>query len=77
MAAEELLNETGTIAEQIILQLGSIGLWFQAIGLIFVMWVIFQIINWVLNRRRIKRLDKLLENLERIETKIDKLLKNK
>lgn len=62
-----VLNTSSQVAE-IITKLGSIGLWLQAIGLIGIIWIAFQIINWILNRKRMKR-------LERIEEKLDKILK--
>ncbi|MBS3077267.1 hypothetical protein J4233_03260 [Candidatus Pacearchaeota archaeon] len=75
MATSEILNETNDLAEQIFLKLGSIGLWLQAIGLIFVFWLAFQIINWVLSRRRIKKMNELIETLQNIEKKLDKAIK--
>ncbi|MFH1802355.1 MAG: hypothetical protein ABH864_02780 [archaeon] len=75
MAGEEVINATTEIAGEILLSLGSIGRWLQAIGAIIILWLIFQIINWVLNRKRIKRLDKLSDKLDEIEKKIDKAIK--
>jgi biopolymer transport protein ExbB/TolQ len=77
MAGEEILNAPADLATEIITQLGSIGKWLQAIGLIVILWIIFQIINWVTNRKRIKRLDKLSDRLDTIEKKIDKVLKKR
>jgi biopolymer transport protein ExbB/TolQ len=73
MAGEEIINTSADI----LLKLGSIGIWLQAIGAIIVLWIIFQIINWALNRRRLKRLDEFTERIDRIEKKIDRLIKGK
>lgn len=75
MVAGEIVDGTTSLAEQVILKLGSIGLWLQTIGLIFVLWLTFQIINWIINRKRIKRLDSLVEKLDNIEKKLDKAIK--
>ena len=75
MAADEVINMSTDIATDLAVKIGSVGKWLQAIGVIIILWVIFQIINWVLNRKRVKRLDLLREDMNRIEKKVDKLLK--
>ncbi|MBU0907185.1 MAG: hypothetical protein KKD18_06685 [Nanoarchaeota archaeon] len=59
----------------VVLQLGSIGLWLQTIGVVIIIWIALQITNWIINRKRLKRLDELSERIDRIEKKIDKVLK--
>ncbi|MAG27170.1 hypothetical protein CMI47_16660 [Candidatus Pacearchaeota archaeon] len=54
----------------LVTQVGQIGIWLRTVGIIFVIWVIFDIINLIMNRRRIKI-------LKRIDMKVDKLLKKK
>lgn len=61
----------------VLLQLGSIALWLQTIGVIILLWIILQISNWLMNRKRLKRLDNFEEKIDRIETKLDKVLKKK
>ena len=61
--------------EDVIVKLGSIGLWLQAIGLIVVLWLIIQIINWIMNAKRMKKFERMEERLERIEKKVDRALK--
>jgi len=51
-------------------EIGAIGLWLKTVGIIFVLWVIFDIANYIVNRKRLKRLDN-------IEAKINKLLMKK
>ena len=75
MAGEEVINTTTGIAGEVLQSLGSIGKWLQAIGAIIILWLVFQIINWVLNRKRIKRLDKISDKLDEIEKKLDKAIK--
>ena len=70
------LNITDIPAE-LVLDLGRIGLWIQAVGLIVILWIIFQAITMYFNRKRRKTLYKIRDDLKRIERKIDRLLKGK
>ena len=70
------LNITDIPAE-LVLDLGRIGLWIQAVGLIVILWIIFQTITMYFNRKRRKTLYKIRDDLKRIERKIDRLLKGK
>ena len=62
---------------EILNRLGSIGKWLQAIGIIVILWVVFQIVQFVYNRRRVKRLDRIEEKLKSIEKKLDKIVKKR
>ncbi len=66
MAVEEVVGNLVT-------ELGKIGLWVQALGLIIIFWIIFQIVNLIVNRKKRKTLYGIREDLKRIEGKIDKL----
>lgn len=59
----------------IISQIGNIALWLQTLGIIIVFWIIFNIINLLINRKRIKEIYKIKDNMDRIESKIDSLIK--
>ena len=41
-----VVEEVGTI----IVTLGKIGLWIQALGIVVVLWIIFQLFNFFINR---------------------------
>ena len=75
MAGEEVINTSADVATDIIIKLGSIGIWLQAIGFVIILWLIFQIISWILDRKNIKKLEAIRSDLERIEKKVDKILK--
>lgn len=77
MADGGVFNSTTDVASELIRVLGSLGLWLQAIGGVIVLWLAFQVIAWVLNRKRLKRLDSLTARLDTIEKKLDKALKKK
>jgi cell division protein FtsX len=62
-------------ASDVFLELGKIGNWIQAVGIIVILWIIFQIIILINNRIRRKKLYSIEERLESIEKKIDKISK--
>lgn len=65
------------IPTEIILEIGRIALWMQTLGIIVLLWIVFNIITLIVNRKKRKAIDKIQKDLKRIETKIDKLLKKK
>ena len=71
MVGEEVITTTTDFA----LELGKIGKWLQAIGIIVIIWLIVQIINFILHRKKLKSLNKIQEDLARLEKKVDKIKK--
>lgn len=65
------------VIDDIVLELGQIGLWIQAVGLIVILWIVFQAITMYYNRKRRKLLESINDRLENLEKKIDKLSKKK
>lgn len=63
------------VIEDVILQLGQIGLWVQAVGLVIVIWIIVQAITMYYNRKRRLLLTEINDRLKRIESKVEKLIK--
>ncbi|MEK6914923.1 MAG: hypothetical protein AABW89_00070 [Nanoarchaeota archaeon] len=61
--------------EEIVLALGEVGLWIQAVGLLVVIWIIIQIITMYFNRKRRLLLEEINKRLKRVETKLNKLSK--
>ncbi|MEK6741827.1 MAG: hypothetical protein AABX91_02580 [Nanoarchaeota archaeon] len=61
---------------EVITGVGQIGLWLQALGIVVVLAVVFQIISFIYNRRRMKQIYQIREDMTRIEGKIDKIVKN-
>lgn len=72
MAIENVLNAT---TPDLVLELGRLGKWVQAVGLVVIVWIVIQIVNYYFNKKRLKMLDKFKEDIERIESKVDKLIK--
>ena len=60
---------------EIISQLGGIWLWLKTLGIIVVLWIIFQVIAFLLNRKKMKIIKSIKEDLRRIENKLDKVSK--
>jgi len=67
MAIEETVTD-------IVLEVGKIGKWLQALGLLVIIWIVFQIVNFVINRKKQSELKKIRNDLFRIEDKLDKLI---
>lgn len=70
--ALEPLSMTEETAIRLIESIGSIGHWLQAIGAILVLWIIFQIASFILERKRVKTLKEISSRLEVIEKKLSK-----
>jgi len=71
MVVEEAISSTS----ELVLELGKIGKWVQAVGLFVVAWIVIQLINLFLNKKRLASLRKMESNLKRLEKKMDKLSK--
>lgn len=68
--ATELLPET-------IIEIGKMFLYLQTLGIIIIFWITFNIISLIVNRKKRKALYAIRNDLKRIETKLDKLIKKK
>ena len=77
MAVEEAISNSGDILGEVVLEVGRIGLWLQTLGIIVILWILFQAVNFFLNRKKRKELYRMSDKLDRIERKIDKLAKSK
>ena len=65
----------GNVSAEVVQEVGKIGLWLQAIGVIVILWLVFNAVNLWLNRKRWKKLEEFEATAERIERKLDKVLK--
>ncbi len=64
------------VIEDVVVQLGQVGLWVQAVGLVVILWIIVEAITLYYNRKRRLLLMNIDERLKRVEKKID-LIKRK
>lgn len=69
--------EVSEIPITILEDIGMIGLWLKAVGIFIVLWLVFQLVNFFVNRKRMKEVYKIKEDMKRIERKIDKILAKK
>ncbi len=77
MAISDLVNILPPeMAKDALVSLGQIGLWLKAIGIAVIVWLIFHIVNAILNTKRIREIKTIKEDMIRIEQKIDKILSN-
>lgn len=58
-----------------LLDVGSIGKWLQAVGLIVILWLIIQLTTLFFNRKRRLLLQSIDERLISVEEKLDKIMK--
>jgi biopolymer transport protein ExbB/TolQ len=58
-------------------ELGSIVLWLQAVGIVVVLWIVFEAFAFYYNRKRLKEVYTIKKDMERIEGKIDRILGKK
>ena len=73
---EGVVNNTGVIGD-VVIEIGRVANWVQAIGFIIVLWIVFQIISLIVNRKKRKALYMIRDDLKRIEGKLDRVLKKK
>ena len=69
---EDVLNASDVLPD-IVVEIGKIGLWLQAVGLIVLLWVAFQVVSFIYSRKGRNELRQIRSDLKRIEKKIDKL----
>ncbi len=78
MVVDEIVNVTAdTIVGDLVVEVGKLGLLLNTLGVIIVLWVGFQIVNFIINRKRIRLIEKMEKRVDRIENKLDTLLKRK
>jgi biopolymer transport protein ExbB/TolQ len=74
--AENVFNMTD-VSVELIHTVGNMALWLQGLGIIIVLWIVFQLVSLYLNRKKVKEIYKIKDDIKRIEGKIDKIIKKK
>ena len=59
---------------EVIAYLGKMGLLLQALGVVAILTILFEIIAFIYNRKRLREIKYIKEDIVRIEGKIDKIL---
>lgn len=75
MVVEEVIGTSAEVLAGVVLQVGKIALWLQALGIVILVWIIFQAINIYLNKKRMDSLMEIKKDVYRIENKINRILK--
>ena len=70
MTQTEVVNNSVVVAQQTLEQIGTIGKWLQAIGVIAVILIISAIVSWWYNSKKWKLLRKIERDLDRIEKRL-------
>ena len=74
MALEEVVNSTSI---GLIKEIGQIALWLQAVGVLIIIWMIFMFVNFIINRKRMKEIYHIKSEMDKMDKKLDLLLKRK
>ncbi len=61
------------VIDDVVIELGRIGLWAQAVGLLVIIWIIIQCITMYFNRKRRLLLVEINNRLKIVEKKLNKL----
>jgi len=61
----------------VLAQIVELGLWLKTIGAVVILWIIFQAVNFFINRRRLKEIYRIKGDMKRMEGKLDKILRKK
>jgi biopolymer transport protein ExbB/TolQ len=73
MAMETVVDASVNLINQIT----NIAHWMQALGVVVLLWIIFQIISLAINQKRMKKINIIKKDMERIEAKIDRILRKR
>jgi len=77
MAVDGFINASGEMIPELIIELGKLGKWLQALGIIILLWLIFQIVSLIIRIKKNKKLKDIQHRLSNLERKIDKVLKKR
>ena len=72
-----IVGEVASRLGDVVSLIGNVALWLQTLGILLVFWMVFQVVGFLLNRKRMKEVYKIKEDMNRIEGKIDKILARK
>jgi len=71
---EEVVNNSGVVGD-VLIEVGKVASWVEAIGFLIVLWIVFQVVGLIVNRKKRKALYMIRDDLKRIEGKLDRVLK--
>lgn len=71
--SQQLISNPTLLLEE----LGRIGSWLQALGVVIVLWLLFQLIAFIISSRKAKEIRRLREDVLRLEKKIDRFMRRR
>ena len=75
MVFYEVISTLNTTNIPLLGEIGKIGLWLQALGVVVVLTIIFEAFAFYFNMKRLRQIAEIRHDVRRIEAKINKLLK--
>jgi hypothetical protein len=63
------------VVEDVVIEIGKLGKWVETVGLIVIFWIVVSFVTMWYNWKRRKLLESILERLQRVEKKLDKIIK--
>lgn len=72
-----VVDDVALVSASIVKELFQLGLWLKAVGAVVILWILFQFINFFINRNRMKEIFNIKKDMKRMEKKLDKLLNKK
>jgi biopolymer transport protein ExbB/TolQ len=72
--AENISEVATDLLPSIVITLGKFGKWLQAIGIIVILWIVFQVIAFITRRKQRKSIEIVKRNVKRLEEKVDNLV---
>jgi biopolymer transport protein ExbB/TolQ len=73
MVVEEVVNVSLGLVPGVVGELGRVVLWLQAIGVLLLLWIIFQLVMLWINYRRLSKLKELNHKLDSFEKHFNKM----
>jgi hypothetical protein len=62
------------VVGDVLTEIGKIGLWLKTAGIIAILWIIFNGISFFYNTKKFKELNKIREDMNRMDKKLNKIL---
>ena len=69
------INNSNDIVSSLITEVGQLALWLQAIGVLVVLWIVFQIISLFIEKKKKKKLENIEQRINEIDKKLDILIR--
>ena len=77
MGAEDIINSSSEFIPDLIIELGTLASWLQALGILLIVWLVFQVISLIVNLKKKKLLELIRSDIKKLERKVDRISKKK